>query len=763
MFNHAVVAKSYITSGHLEGSVMVGTFDNTGSGSGPNVNNEGGKVIANKISHIFVNKEVINGEDGTFSFGFFDSVSGSQVGSPFDITTTNLKGGIDIKNDPESAPEYVDIFSKLDSGAELYVYELNNGNKVLNKGENGKYTVTYSYSDILGGEQEEIANNHDDNYIGEFVTTTKSNVAYSFFGNPNTVMNYVGKEWHELPSDTSDKYYYFGSNQNFYVDNVHSEDEFKRHFTCVEGLRERIESKIDEAAKFSVTLADAHNYPKQGQTGDTDKDLINVINLKSTTGKLTTDLKAAGFETGHNNEKRMDVIEGLLTEDQYLLINISVSGDAYNLDASEIYYDGETQAQTAWNALSSHIIYNFVGPVEKDDGDNLIETSVYSGNIKISSSAAGLLLAPGAKVDQTSAVWNGEIIAKEVEHSGQEIHEKPIISGKAVTVNVTNTGKYDVELLLHKYLDGELSKTPFTFNVNVRSNNNQWTEITKVTNSITDTDPGKISIQLNNMSQYKINNALYFLINEENSSNFITDKRYILVKVTDLDKNPHDYKYYRLQGAIKAEDVERYILEENRLSDDNEAINKKIAFVNESYKLKVRKEWKDQNGNLITDETMTDTFSGVNLAVMRTCDGMEEPEIYWKGTLSKGNTPEKWEVTLKNVPRYSVESGKEYTYYIQELNGSNEGIDETPGIEYYSIVGETKSKVTTNYREVSISLGSTLETLVLVCINTRSMNVLPSTGGVGDIPYMATGLGTAVAGLVGAKAYSKKKKKDDEE
>ena len=42
-------------------------------------------------------------------------------------------------------------------------------------------------------------------------------------------------------------------------------------------------------------------------------------------------------------------------------------------------------------------------------------------------------------------------------------------------------------------------------------------------------------------------------------------------------------------------------------------------------------------------------------------------------------------------------------------------------------------------------------------------NELPHTGGMGDIPYLATGLGTAVAGLLGAGVYSRKKKKDDEE
>ena len=52
----------------------------------------------------------------------------------------------------------------------------------------------------------------------------------------------------------------------------------------------------------------------------------------------------------------------------------------------------------------------------------------------------------------------------------------------------------------------------------------------------------------------------------------------------------------------------------------------------------------------------------------------------------------------------------------------------------------------------------------VVITNTKVYtNALPSTGGVGEIPYLATGIGMAVAGLLGGAVYRKKKEDELEE
>lgn len=608
LFYYSVVSNELESYGHIEGNVRTGIY--AIPNDSPNFNNAryGNQVQKNAITEIDVVKTVVNGVNGTFKFGFFDEQDNLIADSEFEITT---EGDTKTKSKPITAKEYPSVFESLNAGKVLHVYELEydeNGNilRYVKEGEkNNDYIVSYKYSDILGFDSGEIAYDHSNNYIGEFKSLAQDaiGVDHNFFRADH---NYIGEHWvNGKDIGKTNGYLYFGYDQDVYVQNGAN---FESEFTYVEGLTDTISRELDTAKDVSVLLATGKNYASgDNNTGN----LVNVLNIKSTTGTLSGDLAAVNLKA--------PFIEGLISSDQYLLINIAVGSDTYNIDEQNPSFDGQNPEGDGYSPLASHIIYNFV---------NADRTEPYSGIVNITSWSDGLLLAPAATVDQTPAFFTGEIIGNYVKHgNGNEIHKKPIISGKAVTVNITNTGDAPCSLI-------------------------------------------------------------------------------------------------------------------------------------------VKKEWESEGVSL--NKTITDTFSPVTVRVWQTYEGgtaVPYPDVESsKVVLSKDIA---WQETFQNVPRFT-ENGKEYKYFIQELNSSNQGIEAgTAGVRYYNsktVAGvATTSDKTTNFSEVAIAAGNDAQTLVLVCINTRSLNVLPSTGGMGDLPYMATGLGTAVAGLLGAGAYSKKKKKDDEE
>ena len=53
--------------------------------------------------------------------------------------------------------------------------------------------------------------------------------------------------------------------------------------------------------------------------------------------------------------------------------------------------------------------------------------------------------------------------------------------------------------------------------------------------------------------------------------------------------------------------------------------------------------------------------------------------------------------------------------------------------------------------------------VTLVVANERSGNVLPNSGGIGEFPILAIGLGTALTAVLGGSAYNIRKKKDESE
>ncbi len=568
LFNYSIVSNSLESYGHIEGNVRTGTFYTSSDAS---IFNAGGNRISqNPITEINVVKNVVNGSDGTFNFGFYNS-NNMPIGCNFSITTQNKTGTKKILNTDNT---FSSVFTALNNGTTLYVYELDANDNIVKEGEKYKdYTVSYTYTDILGYDSEEIANDHDSNYIGEFQSVYGGTieVGNNFFG---TSENYVGESW-GTKSGKPSNYYYFGYDQDFGVQNATDD-----MFTYVDKLKATIGSDIEAAKKVSVALADSKNY---ASGNNTTSNLVNVLNLVSTTGTLSSDLTAANLASPY--------ISGLISSDQYLLINIAVGSDTYNIDGQGIYFDN-LNPQNGYSPLASHIIYNFV---------NADRTASYAGTVKITSWSDGLLLAPSATVDQTGGYFQGEIIGNYVKHgNGNELHKKTITSGKAVTVNILNTA--DGGLVVYKQVNGKPAIASydgkFGFIVERYDGNGRWTNITGQINTdgITnqyDSASGlsMIAIPLPNLKKGK---TAYFRIHEDASrtvSGLTNDTSYIYAKV---DVSPtgsvSSIRYYKVRGDYSDLSSPYNAIDKSGAS---EVVGSEVAFNNTTTRtsLVVTKNW----------------------------------------------------------------------------------------------------------------------------------------------------------------------------
>ncbi|MCR5102813.1 MAG: Cna B-type domain-containing protein, partial [Butyrivibrio sp.] len=644
LFYYSIVANELTSYGHIEGNVRTGTYYTDTNGSVFNNGND--RITQNPITEIDVVKTVVNGSDGTFTFRFYDE-SGNTVGSEFTIKTSGLTGTKKILNTDST---YSDIFTALNAGTVLYVYELDNsGNPVADGDSAGDYTVSYSYSDILGYDSSEIANDYESNYIGEFESLTGSllEVGNNFFG---TNKNFVGESFGTLSGKPSN-YYYFGSDADFCVQNVTS-----GMFTYVEGLKATIASDLENAKDVSVALAEAMNY----ETGsDTTENLVNVINLVSTTGVLSTDLSAANFASPY--------ISGLLSSDQYLLINIAVDESkysSYSIDGQSLNFDNKNP-QNGYTDLASHIIYNFV---------NSSRNASYTGTVKITSWSDGLLLAPAATVDQTGAYFQGEIIGNIVYHgNGNELHKKTIVSEKAVTVNVYNTAEGGITV--YKQIDGSPAGSSydgkFNFIIEQYKGSGNWSDITSsvcsggLTNTYDcATGLSTVSIPLPSLSK---NKTTYFRIKEDSSTTvkgIDNDEDYIYIAVvTDSSGDVSSIRYYKVDGDYKYLYSPDYSINK---SGATEVTVSDVAF---------------NNTSSTTEITVTKTWSGGDkwaYVYAYVCGRANSTDI--NGVVVQLSEANNWTVTVEDLPAYT-NSGTPIIYRVVEIGQIVNSIDE---IEYDS-------------------------------------------------------------------------------
>jgi LPXTG-motif cell wall-anchored protein len=327
-------------------------------------------------------------------------------------------------------------------------------------------------------------------------------------------------------------------------------------------------------------------------------------------------------------------------------------------------------------------------------------------------------------------------------------------------------------------LDGTLSKTPFSFAVSVLDSNGELTPLkTDVTNSDTDADAGKIYYEAQDIGKYvrlvgdSKEKAVFFLIKEnEVSSEFTKDESYIIAKVTGLDNKEHTYQYYRVAASDTAdidgnpELITTY--NKNPLSNDD------AAFYNKSHSLIVKKKW-TKNGEPISPDFQTPIY--VKVYRSATEDANQAEVLRWNSVKGKsGEYKASDSGTIEVLPIFrdpdwqikllTDASVQDYYYFVQEYvkdPSTGEYVEKNSLVIYSSSYG---NKTSENWKDVySIDNSDDGQVFTLTVTNEVGDNVLPTTGGIGDIPYMAAGAGTAVVGLLGTGLYYRKKKDDDQE
>lgn len=704
LLNYSIVSNSLESYGHIEGNVRTGTFYTNSDAS---IFNAGGNRISqNPITEINVVKNVVNGTDGTFKFGFYNDRDES-LGVTFTIQTQNRTGTKQILN-TDSA--FSSVFTALNNGTTLYVYEIKDDGSIAKDGDKyNDYTVTYTYTDILGYDSEELANDHDSNYIGEFesVYGNTVEVGVNFFG---TSDNYVGEGWGTIEGKPSN-YYYFGYDKDFGVQNATDS-----MFTYVDGLKAAIAGDLDTARGVSVALADAKNY---ASGNNNTSNLVNVLNLVSTTGKLSSDLAAANLASPY--------ITGLISSDQYLLINIAVGSDTYNIDGQGINFDYQNP-QNGYSPLASHIIYNFV---------NANRSSSYTGTVNITSWSDGLLLAPAATVDQTGGYFQGEIIGNYVKHgNGNELHKKTITSGKAVTVNVLNTAEGGITV--YKQVNGEPANASydgkFRFTVERYMGSGRWTDITDqvsaggITNHYdSETGLSMMSIPLPNLTKGKTD---YFRIHEDAGTTvggLTNDTSYIYAEVNVTSTGSvSSIRYYKVRGDYG--DLNSPYNAIGR-SGATEVTGSDVAFNNTTARtsLVVTKKW-------VGGEKWAYVYAYV-------CGRSGSTDVYGKVIqLSEENN---WTVTVEDLPAYD-NNGTPIIYRVVEIgqvvNSVDEiqyGVDGKPANLLYD--GDAAGTQSTEYQGYTAAYLSDLdESNILYALGTTTVTAPWRVGAVGELSGTVT-------------------------
>ncbi|MBO4457165.1 MAG: hypothetical protein J5802_05565 [Butyrivibrio sp.] len=221
-----------------------------------------------------------------------------------------------------------------------------------------------------------------------------------------------------------------------------------------------------------------------------------------------------------------------------------------------------------------------------------------------------------------------------------------------------------------------------------------------------------------------------------------------LVKLTPISLVVYDAAGNVVEQASEAEDavstVNGYKLTESKTSYDEEG-NAKIELTNTPY-IKIKKVW-TVNGSEVAYKD-TEAFGSVFVNLYKSNGGSME---LYKGpiTLSYGG---EWTAEVA-VP----DAGK---YHIVECDSTGETeYRDAPKITYFSYSKDTQIASGTDWQSV-FTEGSNA---MLVVANERSGNVLPNSGGIGELPILIAGLGTAVSALLGGTAYRIKRKKEESE
>ena len=178
----------------------------------------------------------------------------------------------------------------------------------------------------------------------------------------------------------------------------------------------------------------------------------------------------------------------------------------------------------------------------------------------------------------------------------------------------------------------------------------------------------------------------------------------------------------------------------------DESGNVRVELTNDPY-IKIRKSW-TLNG-VDVPYNGTKDFGTVFVNLYQS-NGSGSPELV-KGPIALSYGSE-WtaEVPVPGLGRY----------YIVECDSTGAvEYRQAPKITYYAYNKDAQTMTSTEWSEVYGEGGS----VTLVVANERSGNVLPNSGGIGEFPILAIGLGTALTAVLGGSAYNIRKKKDESE
>ncbi len=178
----------------------------------------------------------------------------------------------------------------------------------------------------------------------------------------------------------------------------------------------------------------------------------------------------------------------------------------------------------------------------------------------------------------------------------------------------------------------------------------------------------------------------------------------------------------------------------------DESGNVRVELTNDPY-IKIRKSWTLNGANVPYDGTKDFGTVFVNLYQE---SGSGSPELV-RGPIALSYGGE-WTAEV-SVPG----QGK---YFIVECDSTGAvEYRQAPKITYYAYNKDVQTMTSTEWTEVYAEGGN----MTLVVANERSGNVLPNSGGMGEFPILAVGLGTALTAVLGGSAYNRRKKKDESE
>ena len=473
------------TSDHLEGSIVVDTFNDSGN----NVLNFAQRLVTqNEIQSITITKKVydVSSAPREFKMGFYSDSNGKNKEADVTVTVpaNKLSGSICIRRVANPS-----LFNVL-ANHSLYVYEIDDkGNPskdaFYDADENKKYSVAYENPENSSMPNEiESDKGEFGNYIN-VINRADQYGAREYFGEKG-FHTYLGSDYaDDKYVDSNNQIHSDAQNNKFlwikhadgtdsirlqdykdlagatdtYIHNLGAE-EFERRTKLKKNLGIDEEDLECVFAKESIRLADAKRGTTKGKTN------FNVINLISSSGKLVDDLKYANFHEPENGHAINSLLQTDEKDDEYLLINIDATNkDTYVLNQLSI--DGENaDSNDGYPRIGSHVIYNFV---KKTSDGNFVP---YTGTIEIDNVAAGMIFAPKATVRQVGG-FRGSIVAYHVNRpGGAEIHQKCIGSSERryVDITVSNTAPgpetTSVDLEATKILNGQtLQAGQFSFNL----------------------------------------------------------------------------------------------------------------------------------------------------------------------------------------------------------------------------------------------------------------------------------------------------------